>query len=86
MTTNVTDYMDTARQAGTRRRALLQITVRAMLDQVGQLRAAGVDLDSFPFQLDEARRLLKILDAKLDDEAHDHARQLRRLARKTADH
>jgi hypothetical protein len=74
-------YMDTARQASTRRRALLQITTRAMLDQVAQLAAAGIDPDAIPWHLQEARRLLRILHARLDDEAEDHARALRRLAR-----
>ena len=82
MTTNVTDYMNTARQQGTRRRAILQITTRAMLDQVAQLRAAGIDLDAMPYQLQEARRLLRILDAKLEEDADDHARTLRRINRK----
>jgi hypothetical protein len=49
-------------------RAATQITVEAMLDQIGLLRKL-VAIDSMPLKLQQVRQLLRELNAELDKKA-----------------
>jgi hypothetical protein len=46
-------------------KAATQITVEAMLDQIGLLRKL-MAIDNMPVELQQARQLLRVLDAKLN--------------------